>query len=85
MEKVKRSWDLISQDKRKSAIENIIYYFKKERNQDIGIIGAEQILDFFLQDVGMELYNKGVEDSKQLLKNRFEDLELDMDVLLKNK
>lgn len=85
MEKVKRSWDVISNEKRKAAIEDIIIFFKKERDENIGVIGAEQILDLFLQDVGLELYNKGIEDSKQLLKNRFEDLELDMDVLKKSK
>ncbi len=85
MEKIKRSWDVISSEKRKIIIEEMIIFFRKERNQDIGMIGAEQILDFFLQNVGLELYNKGIEDSKQLLKSRFEDLELDMDILLKNK
>lgn len=84
MNEIKRKWDLLPKAKRKSCIEEIITFFKQKRGEDLGIIAAEDILDFFLQNSGADIYNKGVEDAKELLKKQFEDLEVDLD-LLQNK
>ncbi len=84
MKDIKRKWDLLSKEKRKSFLDEIITFFKQRRNEELGIIAAEDILDFFLQNTGEDIYNKGVEDSKNLLKKRFDDLEVDLD-LLQNK
>ncbi len=83
MKNVKRSWNLIPDEKRNASIQEIIDFFEEERDEKIGIIAAESILDFFLQAIGMDLYNKGVEDSRNFMKSRFDDLELDMEALLK--
>jgi len=48
---VKRKWDILSKEQRDSVAKNIIYYFKNEREQEIGIIAAEEILDFFLKEL----------------------------------
>ncbi len=82
MESVKRKWDLLSKEKRQSSIKQIIDFFKTERDEEIGVIAGEEILDFFLKNIGLNLYNKGIEDSRNLLKSRFEDLDLDLDLLL---
>jgi len=82
MKDIKRKWDLLSKEKRKSFLDEIITFFKQKRNEELGIIAAEDILDFFLQNTGEDIYNKGVEDSKNLLKKRFDDLEVDLDLLL---
>jgi len=82
MKEIKRKWDLLPKAKRKSLIEEIITFFKQERDEKLGVIAAEDILDFFLQNMAEDIYNKGVEDSKELLKKRFEDLEVDLDLLL---
>ena len=83
MDEIKRNWDVLSKEKRKSCIEEIIQFFKDERNEKIGVIAGGNILDLFLQTAGKEIYNKGVDDSKNLLKRLFEDLEIDLDILLK--
>lgn len=80
---IERKGDLLSKEKKKLMVENVISFFKDERDEDVGIIFAESILDLFLQDVGQEIYNKGVDDARNFLKKKFEDLELDMEVLLK--
>ncbi len=74
---------MISDDYRKEVIRGIIAFFQTEMDQEIGVIAAENILDHFLQSVGMKLYNKGVEDSVGYLKERLEDLTLDMEAMLK--
>lgn len=83
MKEVKRKWDLLTKAKRSSSIQEIVDFFNRERDEKIGVIAAEDILDFFLQNVGEEIYYRGVEDSKELLKKRFEDLEVDLNLLLK--
>jgi len=83
MSAIKRSWDLISSEKRREAIRQLIDFFKTERNEEIGMIAAENILDHFLQNAGIILYNKGVEDAIRYLRERFENLELDMESILK--
>jgi len=83
MSEIKRNWDLLSDEKRKIIIDEIIYFFDTERNEKIGIIAAEQILDQFLQTIGLELYNKGIEDSTLFLKDRFDNSILDIESLLK--
>ena len=79
---VKRKWDLLTKEKRKSCIEEIITFIKEKEDEDIGLIAAGDILDLVLQNAGDDIYNKGIEDSKELLKNRFYDLEVDLDLLL---
>lgn len=82
MNEIKRKWDLLPKEKRKACIDEIITFFKQKRDEKIGIIAAEDVLDFFLQNIGTNIYNKGVEDSKNLLKRQFEDLEVDLNLLL---
>ncbi len=81
MEEIKRKWDLMSKEKRKAIIEKTITFFKEEREEEIGIVAAEKVLDFFLQNIGGDIYNKGIEDSKNLVKSHFESLDLDLDSL----
>lgn len=82
MTELKRKWDRLSDEKRKAAIDDLIYYFESERDERIGVLAAEQLLDFFLQHVGAEIYNKGIADAKETLDKRMEDLKYDFDDLL---
>jgi uncharacterized protein (DUF2164 family) len=82
MAKIQRKWDFISEEKRKSLIKEIIAYFKTNRDLEMGVLAAEDILDFFLQALGEDIYNKAIENSKKAVKQNFEDLEIDLDLLL---
>ena len=82
MSDLKRKWDRLSDEKRQQAIEDLIYYFESERNEKIGVIAAEQLLDFFLENVGPDVYNRGLSDAKTAIAKRMEDLQFDMDDLM---
>jgi len=82
MNDIKRKWDILPKAKRKACIDEIIAFFSQERDEEIGIIAAEDVLDFFLQEIGTDIYNKGVEDSRELLRNQFENLDINLDLLL---
>jgi len=74
---------MLSDEYRQQVIKEVIDFCETEIDIEIGIISAEKILDQFLQTVGVNLYNKGVSDSMAFLKDRLDDIEVDMDSLLK--
>lgn len=82
MKNIKRQWDLITKERREKLIKEIITYFKTKRDQEIGILAAEDILDFFLEALCADIYNKAIDDSKATIKQSFENLEIDLDLLL---
>lgn len=83
MTQVKRSWDILTDEQRKKAIDDIISFFYSERNEEIGVIAAGNLLDMFQQQIGVQLYNKGVEDAKEYVKKRLEEVGFDIEVHLK--
>lgn len=73
---------LINKGKRQQAVNEIVTYFKSDRGEEIGIIAAEAILDFFLETAGKTIYNKGVYDAKRLLEQHFDDFAIDLEALM---
>jgi len=49
MANTKRKWDLISKEQREESIKKIIDFFQTERDEEIGMIAADEILNHFLQ------------------------------------
>ena len=81
MSGIKRKGDRLTDEKRKETIDEIIYFFESERNEEIGHIAAEQVLNFFLETIGPDLYNRGIQDAKAALESRFDELRYDLDDL----
>ncbi|PIR94618.1 DUF2164 domain-containing protein [Candidatus Falkowbacteria bacterium CG10_big_fil_rev_8_21_14_0_10_39_11] len=82
MKKTKRKWDVLSKDRRRTCINEIITFFYKSRDEEIGMIAAEEILDYFLEHISGHVYNRAIRDCQELLKKRFDDFELDLDLLI---
>lgn len=81
---MKRAIDtLLTAEQRQAAIERIIDFFATERDEEIGIIAAGEVLDMFLHTVGQTVYNKGVEDSSEWMQGRFTEVIMDLLVNLK--
>tara|TARA_B000000475_G_C15904813_1_gene410116 strand:+ start:163 stop:417 length:255 start_codon:yes stop_codon:yes gene_type:complete len=82
MAEINRSWERLSNEESKKAKEDLIIFFEKERDEKIGIIGAEQILNHFLKSAGSKIYNKGVYDAKKAFESRYKELQFDLDDLI---
>lgn len=82
MSDIKRNWERLPDEEKETAKQELIYFFEKEREEQIGVIAAEEILNFFLQSVGHKLYNKGVADAKKAVSARMDELNYDLDDLL---
>lgn len=78
---MKRKWDKLTVEQRKEAKKDLIYFFESERDEKIGVIAAEQLLDFFLEHIGTKLYNQGIVDAKKALEERMSELNYDLDEL----
>jgi uncharacterized protein (DUF2164 family) len=49
-------------------------YFAEELDQEIGQFEAEFLLDFFGQELGTYYYNRGLNDARDIFKNRAESI-----------
>lgn len=83
MASVTRKWDLLPKEKRDGLVREISSYFATEHDLDIGTIASEDVLDFFLREIGKEVYNRGVEDTREVLREGFGNLEVNVDLLLR--
>jgi len=81
MPKIKRQWNILSEEERRNYINKIITFFAEERDEEIGVIAAEEVLDFFLENLSKPIYNKGIEETKEMLKEKITDLEVDLDAM----
>ncbi|MHB1392866.1 MAG: DUF2164 domain-containing protein [Clostridia bacterium] len=64
----------LTKEKREHMISAIKYYFSKEREEELGDLAANLILDFIIKELAPEFYNQGVYDSHKYMSDRVEDL-----------
>jgi len=64
----------ISKEKRHEMITSIKTYFLNEREEELGGLAAGLILDFFIRELAVDIYNQGVFDSYRYMGDRIEDL-----------
>lgn len=74
----------LSSEEKKQLLDEIIYYFETERDEKLGIIASESILDFFMEGLGKYIYNKALDDTKVWYSHRMEDVEADFYALYKS-
>ncbi len=73
----------LQKEERNKIISEIQNFFYEERDEEIGIIAAEEVLEFFLQNIGGMVYNKALDDAKEWFSKRLEEASIDYDVLYK--
>ena len=68
----------LDKSQRPSAIASIERWFKDHLDQRIGNVQAGALLNYFLEEIGPSIYNRGVADAQERLQMRV--MELDIDV-----
>jgi uncharacterized protein (DUF2164 family) len=48
-------------------VKEIMTFFQNERDEEVGIIAATSMLDFFIDKLGRAIYERGIEESKKLI------------------
>ena len=64
----------LTKEKREDMISAIKYYFDKERDEELGDLASNMILDFIIKELAPEFYNQGVTDSQKYMSDRVEEL-----------
>lgn len=64
----------LSQELKKQAIDDIKRYFLENREEEIGQLAAELLLDFMLEKVGAVIYNQAIRDAHTFMSEKVEDL-----------
>ncbi|HHU83381.1 MAG TPA: DUF2164 domain-containing protein, partial [Firmicutes bacterium] len=54
----------LSAEEKRKLLEEIQSYFDEERDEKIGVIAAESLLEFFLNTLGKHIYNKALDNVK---------------------
>ncbi|MDR7856772.1 DUF2164 domain-containing protein [Tissierella sp.] len=53
---------------------HIINYFLNERDEELGDLSSQLLLDFFIEELAPYVYNQGIEDAYICIKDKVEDL-----------
>ena len=69
--------ELSKQDK-VQAVASIERYFRENMEEKIGNMAANDLLAFFLEEVGPSIYNKGVSDAQERLQVRVSELDFEV-------
>ena len=64
----------VTKEKRDEMVSSIKNYFSKEREEELGDLGAGLILEFIIEELAPEFYNQGVHDSYIYMKDTIEDV-----------
>jgi|BioPla2DNA2_1021312.scaffolds.fasta_scaffold415903_1 uncharacterized protein (DUF2164 family) len=57
----------LPKEQKDMIVRDLKAFFEEERSETIGNLAAEQFIDFMIKEVGPFLYNKGIEDARQLV------------------
>lgn len=72
------------EEDKKQMLEEIAYFFNEEYELDLGIIGRENIFDFFQDTLGKVIYNRALDDAKRFYERAASNMEADYYALYKD-
>jgi uncharacterized protein (DUF2164 family) len=64
----------LSKEKKEYMISAIKGYFQNEREEEIGDLASNLMLNFIIEELAPEFYNQGVQDSYRYMTDRVEDI-----------
>jgi uncharacterized protein (DUF2164 family) len=64
----------LTKEQKKQAVYDIKEYFVRERNEEIGDLAGEIILDFITEKMGPYFYNQAIMDIQKYMNEKIEDM-----------
>ncbi len=83
MNRVKKNWDMLPDESRKTVIEELRRFYQSEFEEELGMIRADLLLDKFLELTAIEIYNEGVDSTERLVEDKIADLKMELYMLRK--
>lgn len=63
------------------CIAEVITRIDEIESETVGVIAAQDVIDIVIQNLGPEIYNMALRDTKELLIEKMSDVEFDIDQL----
>ncbi|MWV43317.1 DUF2164 family protein [Paenibacillus sp. HJL G12] len=60
----------LPKEQKAEIAQSVQAYFEEERSESIGQLGAEQLIDFMITELGPYIYNQAIEDSRALINEK---------------
>jgi uncharacterized protein (DUF2164 family) len=73
----------ITPENREILINELVDYFATEKDIEIGLIAAGEILDLVIQKVDKAIYNQAIEDATKIIRQGFENTIVNVGTLTK--
>lgn len=64
----------LTKEQKKRAVQDIKEYFYSERDEELGDLAAEIILDFIVDKIGVYIYNQAITDVQKYMTEKIEDM-----------
>lgn len=64
----------LSKEQKRQAIQEIKLYFASERDEEIGDLAGEILLDFITEKIGPYYYNQAIMDIQKYMNEKVEDM-----------
>ena len=64
----------LTKEKREDMISSIKEYFYTEQGEELGDLASSKILNFIIDELALEFYNQGVNDSYKYINKSIDDL-----------
>ncbi len=64
----------LNKEQKKKAVSEIQSFFKSERDEEIGELQAMLLMEFFVENLGNVIYNKGMDDAKRYMEEKLDDM-----------
>lgn len=72
------------QPERKKLLEREIQrFFQEVRDEEIGVIATQEVMEFFLETLGKEIYNQALDDAKRWQQAMMANMESDFYLMYK--
>lgn len=78
----------LPKEEKEEIIKSVQSYFEEERSEAIGAIGAEQLIDFMIKELGPYIYNKAIADTRIIINeknNQIDDELYTLEIPIKNR
>jgi len=63
-----------AKEQKQVIVNKIKRYFREEMDRDIGTFEAEFLFEFFVKELGVHFYNRGLHDAQAILQKRLDSI-----------
>ena len=65
----------LTDDRRERMIRSVTKYFEENFDEPLSTFRAEQLLEFFVKELGPPVYNQAIQDARAFIQDKLTDLE----------